>query len=169
MNKKDLLDRCARSGEERVLLARVMDKLELAQNRGVPAHTPFLSPGERAAVEDLLRLCGPTRSLFWGGYPDAERTACVFLPDWQEAEDVTGDPEGPVAAVEGTFPTNADLGHRDVLGALMGLGLTREKLGDILFPENGRCQVAVLRRPCPSSCPSGRGPGGGKSPYRKFP
>ena len=83
MNKKDLLDRCARSGEERVLLARVMDKLELAQNRGVPVHTPFLSPGERAAVEDLLRLCGPTRSLFWGGYPDAERAACVFLPDWR--------------------------------------------------------------------------------------
>ena len=77
MNKKDLLDRCARSGEERVLLARVMDKLELAQNRGVPAHTPFLSPGERGAVEDLLRLCGPVRSLFWGGYPDAERTAAT--------------------------------------------------------------------------------------------
>lgn len=149
MNKKDLLDRCARSGEERVLLARVMDKLELAQNRGVPAHTPFLSPGERAAVEDLLRLCGPVRSLFWGGYPDAERTACVFLPDWQEPEDVIADPEGPVAAVEGTFPANADPGHRDVLGALMGLGLTREKLGDILFPENGRCQVAVLREALP--------------------
>ena len=82
MNKTELLNKCARSGEERVLLARGMDKLELAQNRGVPAHTPFLSPGERAAVEDLLRLCGPVRSLFWGGYPDAERTACVFLPDW---------------------------------------------------------------------------------------
>ena len=28
MNKTELLDRCARSGEERVLLARVLDKLE---------------------------------------------------------------------------------------------------------------------------------------------
>ena len=45
MNKTELLDRCARSGEERTLLARVLDKLELAQNRGVPAHTPFLTPG----------------------------------------------------------------------------------------------------------------------------
>ena len=45
MNKTELLDRCARSGEERTLLARVLDKLELAQNRGVPAYTPFLSPG----------------------------------------------------------------------------------------------------------------------------
>ena len=81
------LDAGAAPGRGRMLLARVLDKLELARNRGVPAHTSFLSPGERAAVEDLLRLCGPTRSLFWGGYPDAERTACVFLPDWQEPED----------------------------------------------------------------------------------
>ena len=43
MTKKELLDRCARSGEERVLLARVLDKLEQAQSRGIPAHTPFLS------------------------------------------------------------------------------------------------------------------------------
>ena len=54
MNKRELLDRCARDGEERVLLARVLDKLELSQNRGIPAHTPFLSPGEQASVQDLL-------------------------------------------------------------------------------------------------------------------
>ena len=55
MNKKELLDRCARSGEERMLLARALDKLELAQDRGVPAHTPFLSPGERASVAEIGR------------------------------------------------------------------------------------------------------------------
>ena len=44
MNKTELLNKCARSGEERVLLARALDKLELAQNRSVPACTPFLSP-----------------------------------------------------------------------------------------------------------------------------
>ena len=53
MNKKELLDRCARDGEERMLLARVLDKLELSQNRGVPAHTPFLSPAQQASVSDL--------------------------------------------------------------------------------------------------------------------
>ena len=144
MNKKDLLDRCARSGEERVLLARVMDKLELAQNRGVPAHTPFLSPGERAAVEDLLRLCGPTRSLFWGGYPDAERAACVFLPDWQEAEDWQGDGEScPVRALRCTWSGGQKLTHRDFLGSILGLGLDREKVGDLLVAD-GRCDVLAL-------------------------
>ena len=83
MNKTELLDRCARSGEERVLLARVLDKLELSQNRGVPAHTPFLSPGEQASVGELLNAWGRPRCIWTGGYEGAERQACLFLPDWQ--------------------------------------------------------------------------------------
>lgn len=149
MTKKELLDRCAHSGEERMLLARVLDKLELAENRGVPAHTPFLSPGEQASVTDLLKAWGRPRHLFWGGYPDGERRICAFLPDWQEKDDFLSDPEGPLTAVQARFPAEASLGHRDILGSLMGLGLTREKLGDILLPEPGKCQVAVLREAAP--------------------
>ena len=149
MNKTELLDRCARSGEERTLLARVLDKLELAQNRGVPAHTPFLSPGEQAALADLLAAWGHPRHLFWGGYPDAERRVCAFLPDWQEEDGLLSDPEGPLAALEAKFPAGAALGHRDILGALMGLGITREKVGDILLPGPGVCQVVVLRDALP--------------------
>ena len=148
MNKTELLDRCARSGEERVLLSRVLDKLELSQNRGIPAHTPFLSPGERASVTDLLSAWGHPRHVFFGGYPDAERTVCLFLPDWQEEEDAIADPEGPLAALEATFPNGAELSHRDILGSLMGLGITREKLGDILV-EGNRCQVLALRDALP--------------------
>ena len=55
MNKTELLNRAAGGdGELRILLARVLDKLELAQQRNVPARTDFLSPAQRAAVEDLL-------------------------------------------------------------------------------------------------------------------
>ena len=98
MNKKELLDRCARSGEERMLLARALDKLELAQDRGVPAHTPFLSPGERASVTGLLSAWGRPRHLFLGGYLDSERCVCLFLPDWME-EDAAA-PEEILAAVQ---------------------------------------------------------------------
>ena len=149
MTKKELLDRCARDGEERVLLARALDKLELAQNRGVPAHTPFLSPGEQASLADLLAAWGHPRHLFWGGYPDAERRVCAFLPDWQEEDGLLSDPEGPLAALEAKFPPEAGLGHRDILGSLMGLGITREKLGDILLPGPGVCQVIALREALP--------------------
>lgn len=145
MNKTELLNRCARDGEERILLARVLDKLELSQNRGVPAHTAFLSPGEQAAVTALLSAWGRPRHLFWGGYEQAERQICAFLPDWQEEDGFRADPEGPLAAVEALFPPGAELSHRDILGSLMGLGITRELLGDILLEED-RCQLLVLRR-----------------------
>ena len=58
MNKTELLTRLARDGEERLLLARTMDKLELAGRRNIPAHTAFLSPQERASVEALINASG---------------------------------------------------------------------------------------------------------------
>ena len=149
MTKKELLDRCARDGAERVLLARVLDKLELAQDRGIPAHTPFLSPGEQASVTDLLNAWGQPRHIFWGGFPGAERALCAFLPDWQDENDLLLDPEGPLAALEAAFPPGSELSHRDILGSLMGLGLTREKLGDILLPGDRTCQVILLREVLP--------------------
>ena len=169
MTKKELLDRFSHSGEERTLLARALDKLELAQNRGIPAHTPFLSPGEQAALADLLAAWGNPRHLFWGGYPGAERRVCVFLPDWQEADDVSADPESPLAALEAHFPQGADPGHRDILGSLMGLGITREKLGDILLPEPGRCQVIALRETLPILLSQWEGAGRWRSHWEEIP
>ena len=118
MNKTELLNKLARDNGERLLLARALDKLELARQRNIPACTGFLSPQERVSVENLLNACGHPRHLFFGGYEGAERTVCAFLPDWQEAEDWQGDGEScPV---------------RD-----------REKVGDLLVAD-GRCDVLAL-------------------------
>lgn len=143
MNKTELLNRCAGGDEEtRLILARALDKLETAERRGVPAHTPFLSPAQRVAVEGLINAAGHPRHLFTGGYEGAERTICVFLPDWLEEEDwPAGD--HPLAALQLSAPAGAKLTHRDWLGSILGLGLTREKLGDLLVSDN-QCQVIVL-------------------------
>lgn len=148
MNKTDLLDRFARDGESRVLLGRVLDRLAQAERRSLPAHTGFLSPAQQADVEELLAAAGNPRRVLFGGYEDAERRVCAFLPDWQGEEDFLSDPQGPVAAIEARFPAGASLNHRDVLGSLMGLGITREKIGDILAQEE-RCQILVLRETLP--------------------
>ncbi len=143
MNKTELLNRCAGGDEEmRLILARALDKLDTAQKRGIPAHTAFLSPAQRVAVEGLINCSGHPRHLFTGGFEGAERTICVFLPDWLEEEDwPSGD--HPLTAVQFTASAGAKLSHRDWLGSIMGLGLTREKIGDLLVEEN-RCQAIVL-------------------------
>lgn len=147
MNKTELLNRCAAGDEEtRLVLARALDKLELADRRGIPACTAFLSPAQRAAVENLIRACGHPRHLFAGGYPDAERAVCVFLPDWMEEDNWPTDEY--LAALQFSAPAGAKLTHRDWLGSLMGLGLTREKIGDLLAEEN-HCQIILLAETMP--------------------
>lgn len=148
MNKTELLNKFSKDPEERTVLARILDQLERAQNRSIPCATQFLSPAQRAAAEPLLAASGHPRHLFFGGYDHAERTVCAFLPDWMEGEDWQADEENPIGAVECTFPKGAELSHRDLLGGLMGIGLTREKVGDILvLPE--KAQIVALKEAVP--------------------
>lgn len=144
MTKTELLNKLAQDADERLLLARVMDKLDVTRQRDIPAHTFFLSMAERASAERLIAAAGHPRHVFWGGFEGAERTVCAFLPDWMEPETWTGDEDGPLAAVALGYPADADLTHRDFLGSILGLGITREKVGDLLVGET-RCQVALLR------------------------
>ena len=148
MNKTELLNKFSRDGEERTVLARVLDRMERTQSRAIPCATHFLSPAQRAAAEPLLAACGHPKHLFFGGYEGAERTVCAFLPDWQEGEDWTADEDNPVGAVEAAFPRDTELSHRDILGGLMGIGLTREKVGDILVLED-RAQIVALKEAIP--------------------
>ena len=55
MNKTDLLDRYARDGDQRLLLARVLDQQQRAEQRGVPAHTGFLSPAETRKLNRITQ------------------------------------------------------------------------------------------------------------------
>lgn len=142
MTKTECLNKVAQDGEERMLLARVLDKLDQATSRNIPSHTEFLSPAHRASVEKLLNLLGHPDHLFYGGYPEAERTMCFFMPSWQSPEDVLCDP--PIALLCATYQRGGgDISHRDILGALLGLGIVREKVGDLLVGE-GCCHILLL-------------------------
>ncbi len=148
MNKTELLNKFAGDADERVLLARVLDKAEQARTRSIPAHTGFLSPAQQAAVSDLLNASGHPTHLFFGGYAGAERAVCAFLPDWQSDIDWLADEDKPVAALRCAFPQSSGLTHRDFLGGLMGIGITREKIGDILVGD-GTCDILVLTEALP--------------------
>lgn len=141
MNRRELLDRASATAEERLLLGRVWDKYEQCRSRCVPTHTEFLSPQEQAAARRLLQAIGAEESeyAFFGGYEGAERRQLHFLPDW-----AFGPEEDAAAALRCRFYEAGTLNHRDFLGSLMGLGLTREKIGDILVGENS-ADVLVSR------------------------
>ena len=151
MNKTELLNKFSKDPDERLALARALDQMDRTANRSIPCATQFLSPAQRAALEPLLAAAGHPRHLFHGGYEGAERTVCVFLPDWQEGSDWQAEDE--LAAIEAAYPpTGAERGtgptHRDLLGGLMGIGLTREKVGDILMGGTA-AQIVCLKEAAP--------------------
>lgn len=135
MDKGALLDRVSSSGEERTLLARVLDKYEQMERRNIPTATAFLSEAEQAAAQRLLNAAGIVSGyIFNGGYEGAARKILQFLPDWAEEDD------SALGVVKAVYRGEDAPDHRACLGSLMGLGIVREKLGDILITPDF-CQV----------------------------
>lgn len=128
--------------DDKMLLARAEDKLQQCLQQYRITYTNFLDLHQRSLVEGLWRELNrgaqDTRCVFWGGYEDAERTVAAFLPDYADENDC------PLSVIRiKTAPGGRKLTHRDYLGSLLGLGLEREMIGDILTVENG-ADVIVL-------------------------
>ena len=134
MDKGALLARA--TGEERMLLARVLDKYEQMDRRNIPTATFFLSEGEQAIVQAMLNGAGLSGYHWNGGYAGAARKILQFLPDWCEEDDA------PLGSVRAVCRGSEEPSHRDFLGSLMGLGITRDKFGDLLVSP-GSCDLVA--------------------------
>lgn len=145
MDKRQRIERLAETEEDRILLARIYDRMTAAAQRNVPGSTCFLSRREQVLAQRLL----PEAALrFFGGYDGAERAVCCCVPDYLTLEDYLLGENGPVCAVRAAFYEGDRLTHRDFLGALMGSGVKREAVGDILV-QTGRCDLLVTREIAP--------------------
>lgn len=127
-DKNTMIERTAREPEDRLLLARVWDKYEQTERKNIPSATIFLSPREQQLAQALLNAAGIRSGYaFDGGYGAAERKILVFFPDWMDGP--AGD---ELVFLRAGFHGDESLTHRDILGSLMGLGVSRERVGDIL-------------------------------------
>jgi len=97
-----------------------------AAHTGRTQFTRFLEPSAEADVRTAANQSG-SRVCFFGGYEGAERRMAAFFDDEPPADD-----DFPIAALELNWNAKfCSVGHRDLLGAVMGLGLERETTGDI--------------------------------------
>jgi len=133
------IDKIARTAEDKVLLAKVWDKINAGIRKNIPANTGFLSLREL----DMTRyLFGQTEGLHaFGGYEGAERQMLVYLPEYLDASALTTE-DSPLVCLRATFYEGDSPSHRDFLGALMGAGIRRETVGDILVAK-GSCYFFV--------------------------
>lgn len=123
--------------DQKLLLRKLEDGIALSQKR--PWFLGFLSEEEAAVCLDFLKRKKELQFCFFGGYPEAERKILGLFPDFLEPQESLF----PLQALTFTYRAEAKLSHRDFLGSLMGLGIERSTVGDIL-PGDGNC-VAFVR------------------------
>ncbi len=144
MEKQKLIQMLSESQEDAVLLSRIWDRLCAGERRNIPAATCFLSGREQMLATQMARQGGLPEPLFFGGFSGAERQIAAFIPEYYAPEEYFYSDDGPVAALRVSFSGYDSLNHRDFLGSLMGQGIKREIIGDIL-PGEESCDVLVLR------------------------
>lgn len=139
------IDKIAKTPEDRVLLAKVWDKINAGIRKNIPVSTCFLSLRE---LDMANYLFGQLEGLFaFGGYADAERKMLVYLPDYLD-ESVLYEEDSPVVCLRASFYEGDTPTHRDFLGALMGAGIARETVGDICVGK-GYCNFFVTAEIAP--------------------
>ncbi|HBF37640.1 MAG TPA: photosystem II S4 domain protein, partial [Firmicutes bacterium] len=121
------------------LASRINSLAERALKEKEPQWSDFLEPPEREQAQAILGWISGVRFNSFGGYAKAERRRMVVYPDYYIVETI----EPALAYLEIQTKSQTALTHRDYLGSLMGLGLKREKIGDLLVGDL-TCQIVTV-------------------------
>lgn len=115
--------------------------LELARRAALAGRTGysrFIEPSMIPAAQKCAREAG-AQVEFFGGFPEAERVVAAFVA-WGD------EPDYPIECLDLKWNTKfASAGHRDLLGAVMGLSIEREMTGDIVLAGDGLAYLFVVR------------------------
>ena len=112
------------------LFSRLEDLIERSDRDGTVTHTLFLTPKEQYQAENWLRGRRFQRFITGSGVDNTERSVILFYPEWMEKDEVSFDGYVSGVSIKVGF---GEPGHRDYLGSIMGLGIKREWIGDILI------------------------------------
>lgn len=129
--------------DEELLYAVLDDKIRECENNNYISCTSFLDIYQQSKAMRYLSKMNTKYELF-GGFEDCERRIVIFLPEYADGDFLENCDDVPVVPLRIDKDSFSELSHRDYLGAIMGLGIRREMLGDILTDEKG-CTVAAMK------------------------
>lgn len=120
--------------EEHFLKNRFLELANTAYARNIYTYTDFLNINEISILKSFIKELPPINLTLSGGNPYAERQIAIFAPT-----DIYYTENPPITTIE-IAPINSkyadNLSHRDFLGAILNLGITRNKIGDIFICDN---------------------------------
>lgn len=129
------------SSNHKVKLNRFCDQIDRVLKQHSTEFTYFVSPDLLGDFFQILERVHDIRFTVYGGYEEAEYVIIALHPDYIEAIYPEEFPIGLLIVEAGKH--QGDIEHRDLLGSLMGLGFSRERLGDIVLLED-KAQVIIL-------------------------
>lgn len=120
--------------EELFLINRLKDLANIAYEKNIYTYSDFLNINELSILNQIKETLPPVTLSITGGNNYAERKIAVFSP-----EEIYYQETIPIAVLS-IAPLNSKfaqpLTHRDFLGAILNLGIKRNKIGDIFVKEN---------------------------------
>ncbi len=138
MNKQELLSDY-KNYEDKILLAKVLDKLEMTKTKNKIEYTDFLNLYEQELVNNFLKKIKVERYYFFGGVGEAERKILIIYPEKLTEEMVRKNHSKMISVIKIKLPLDLteDYDHKVYLGGIMKLGIEREKIGDISVKHKG--------------------------------
>lgn len=136
-------------------IAHILDLKEKCAADSVIVSSNFLSVDEISTVIKTERINNKyVDTFYYGGYTDADRKVIVFVPKFYDVDEnsliefLNVNDYNPLQLINVKKDRFSVLSHRDYLGALMGLGLKREVIGDIVLNDSG-CAIFCLKSIAP--------------------
>lgn len=144
MNKINELSK-AQKNEEKLLIAKVIDKVKFCNEKNKFQNTSFLDLAQQITVERTLELKKIKSYELFGGHIESERKMLILYPQQhldniENLEDYKKSIYNEIMSVIRISLPKEQFDmyeHRTYLGALIKLGIKREKIGDISVKNNG--------------------------------
>ena len=132
------------SDEEKLLIARIEDKIEFCKLKNKIVNTDFLQLSEISIAKKILCERKLTNYFFFGGRENADRSILVIYPEKLTEEMARKNISNILEIVRISLPNDLSFEHREYLSGIMKLGIKREKFGDIVVREKS-ADIVVLK------------------------
>lgn len=138
MNKQEMLNDY-KNQDDKLLLAKVLDRIAFSKSRNKIENTDFLNLAEQDLVNKFLKKIKFNNYYFFGGAGEAERKILIIYPEKLTEELARKNHCKILSIIKIKLPLDVieKIDHRGYLGAIMKLGIEREKIGDISVKARG--------------------------------
>lgn len=141
--KRDSILKLAHDDDEKILIGKLLDKAQQAEKYFKSTNSEFLGLRQQELCKQVMASEMNSSYFFAGGFDCAERKCAIFMPSYMSEGEVLA-ADFPFFALNIANKWKNELNHRDYLGALMGEGIRREMIGDILVYDGG-ADVLIMR------------------------